>query len=1076
MCASFHPTSDLVLSASLDQCIRIWDISGLRKKAEKPKEDLASKLPQMGAEILGNTDATVKHVLEGHDRGVNWASFHKKFPLIVSGADDRQVKLWRMSDVKAWEIDTLRGHLGNVSCAIFHPREELIISNSEDKTIRVWDISKRSGVHTHKREHDRFWILAAHPELNSIAAGHDSGLMVFKLERERPAYFAHADTIFYVKDRQVKLFEFGKQRETPLMTISRQAVGRPRTLHYNPAENAILLYFQAEGGRYELYKMSKDAKPDAIIEPKKGRCLGAVFVGRNRYAVLETNNRLSIRSFENDSSKLVSIPSLNYNFIFPVGSNEVLLRTDEKVYLVDTYQQTVIAELSSPPVKYVFWTNDNSHVALISKHVLIIANRQLEQQCSIHEPIRIKSGAWDESGVFVYNTLNHIKYCLPNGDHGIIRTLEIPLYITKVHGDVIQCLDRDGQNKSIFVDSAEFAFKASLHKRDFAAVKQIIQASRISGNAIIGYLQKKGFPEVALHFVKDERTRFNLALQCGKIDIAKECAGAANDKECWERLGEEALKQGRLSIVEEAYQRTESFERLSFLYLITGQIDKLQQMLQIARSRGDVNSIFHNALYLGDVEERVKVLTESGQLPLAYLTAVSHNLSSHAEKLSAKLSELQQPQLAIPESGNPILFTPSVPLTSVGDWPLLNVTPDIFDTITVESQSGPSAGIRNATAGIEENSSLWNTDDLGLSDDLLAGGDLSGNISQLEQATGEVGSGWEEVEIVIPEEEIASAVNSSSGPAFIPPRSVPGREGRWVDRSHFPCHHAAAGNFESAMTLLHLQIGAVSFNAFKESFLNLWLSSHSSLSPGSLTPSLILALEQPTISDERRKIFPPASLTLAVLVETLKSAYAAFSKGALPQALEFFRSILVHIPLLYPLESELSEVQRLLTECREYILLIKIETARRASTDNPVRAAELAAYSTHCSLQPPHMIFPLQFAMSNTFKIENFIDAGMFAKKLLEKSPRQELAQQARQVHLTCEKKQTNKHNLAYDMRNPFVICGSTLTPIYRGTPFEQCPYCKTYYTTSQKGNLCQVCEISQIGITASGLFTQSSF
>ena len=42
----------------------------------------------------------VKHVLEGHDRGVNWANFHPSMPLIVSGADDRQIKLWRMNDNK----------------------------------------------------------------------------------------------------------------------------------------------------------------------------------------------------------------------------------------------------------------------------------------------------------------------------------------------------------------------------------------------------------------------------------------------------------------------------------------------------------------------------------------------------------------------------------------------------------------------------------------------------------------------------------------------------------------------------------------------------------------------------------------------------------------------------------------------------------------------------------------------------------------------------------------------------------------------------------------------------------------
>lgn len=51
----------------------------------------------MNADLFGGGDAVVKYVLEGHDRGVNWAAFHPTLPLIISGADDRQVKLWRMN-------------------------------------------------------------------------------------------------------------------------------------------------------------------------------------------------------------------------------------------------------------------------------------------------------------------------------------------------------------------------------------------------------------------------------------------------------------------------------------------------------------------------------------------------------------------------------------------------------------------------------------------------------------------------------------------------------------------------------------------------------------------------------------------------------------------------------------------------------------------------------------------------------------------------------------------------------------------------------------------------------------------
>ena len=51
---------------------------------------------------------------------------------------------------------------------------------------------------------------------------------------------------------------------------------------------------------------------------------------------------------------------------------------------------------------------------------------------------RVKSGTWDESGVFVYTTSNHIKYAITNGDHGIIRTLDLPVYLTKMRGNQVR--------------------------------------------------------------------------------------------------------------------------------------------------------------------------------------------------------------------------------------------------------------------------------------------------------------------------------------------------------------------------------------------------------------------------------------------------------------------------------------------------------------------------------------------------------------------------------------------------------------------------------------------------------------
>ncbi|RCN23767.1 WD domain, G-beta repeat protein, partial [Ancylostoma caninum] len=132
MCAQFHPSEDLVASASLDQTVRIWDISGLRKKqmpgggSAVPRSGTG---PQSQADLFGQPDVVVKHVLEGHDRGVNWVAFHHTMPILVSGSDDRQVKMWRYNESKAWEVDSCRGHYNNVSSVLFHPNAELILSN-----------------------------------------------------------------------------------------------------------------------------------------------------------------------------------------------------------------------------------------------------------------------------------------------------------------------------------------------------------------------------------------------------------------------------------------------------------------------------------------------------------------------------------------------------------------------------------------------------------------------------------------------------------------------------------------------------------------------------------------------------------------------------------------------------------------------------------------------------------------------------------------------------------------------------------------------------------------------------------
>ena len=82
----------------------------------------------------------------------------------------------------------------------------------------------------------------------------------------------------------------------------------------------------------------------------------------------------------------------------------------------------------------------------------------------------------------------------------------------------------------------------------------MVRHSRLCGKSIVAYLQSKGFPEVALHFVRDPKTRFKLALACGNIEAAMESAFSLEQstspaesnggRDIWGVLGSEALRQG----------------------------------------------------------------------------------------------------------------------------------------------------------------------------------------------------------------------------------------------------------------------------------------------------------------------------------------------------------------------------------------------------------------------------------------------------------------------------------------------------------------------------------------------------
>ena len=1180
MSASFHPTEDLIVSASLDQTVRVWDMTGLRKKQNGEGEaggfdSVSFSLGPDGgrsgssgehgqgglnvqAELFGTNDVVVKYVLEGHDRGVNWAAFHPTLPLIASAADDRQVKLWRMSDTKAWEVDTLRGHANNVSCCLFHPKQDLVVSDSEDRSIRVWDVSKRVGVQTFRREGDRFWILAAHRNQNLLAAGHDSGMIVFKvcwfvrsymifiwhentrnvvpqrddslnppmhilqLERERPASaLGPTDKLFYVRGRELFCHDYSRASNgatgvdvpvTSLRRVGQQAqtdgIGSaPRFLSYNqhnPSEGNVLVCSEVDGGCYELVTFSLTSSSGSVTDGKRGSCMGpACFIGRNRFAVLDRSTRqIVVKNLNNETTKRVQPPVLTVDGMFDGGaSGRLILRADDRCILFEVQSRRVLNEITAPKMKNIVWSPDGSKCAILCKFGVIIADRQLEQLCCITDTVRIKSGAWDASPtggtaneIFVYTTLHHVKYCLATGDTGTIRTLDAPIYAQMIVKDQLFCLDREARARVVGIDTTEARFKLALSKKKYGQVMQMVKHSRLCGRAIVAYLQSKGFPEVALHFVREPKTRFRLALACGNIDAAIECAltleqQSEGGREVWGQLGSEALRQGNHQVVEMSYQRTKDFDRLSFLYLITGDTEKLRKMLKISNMRGDIMGRYHNALFLGNADERVKVLEESGNMPLAYISAKLHGLVEAAERIQIAIETnggsveglLEKVDTADRKAG--CLLQPPTPIIKETNWPTKAVektTLEDFEAAgdVVEEEVHNNDNIDAGEVwddgfddGPKVSALAASMDDLDLGDDDL--GDWDDDLDLGDDMA-------DEPEVVV--DEMAGVSDMGEGTGFACPEGGRPAAACWSTNSSHAAVHIAAGGTAKAMQLLNRQIAVSDFDVLKSAMVGAYIGSMMSMpgAPGSCSMTVPL-LANDASGHPGSESLPRTSLKMKKLVAGIRTGYRQFQGGKFNDAKATFISVLIDIPLVVTdNRNEANEVKEMLEICREYITSIRIKSAISENISNPARCTELSAYFTHCNLQPAHLLLALRSAMGTAFKYKNFISAASFARRLLElpdmSSERNaDLRVKATKVLQKSESMARNEHDLNYNESATFKIDCKSFIPIYSGDSAIKCSYCGSEYSDpAMKNQVCLTCTFCTVGVQTIGLVTGS--
>ncbi|KIN98191.1 hypothetical protein M404DRAFT_1005561 [Pisolithus tinctorius Marx 270] len=128
--------------------------------------------------------AAAKQALQGHTSLVNSVAFSPDGKTIVSGSDDKIVRIWNAGTGEQMG-GPLQGHMSWVQSVAFSPDGGRVASGSDDKTVRVWDVEKGMQIGGPLQGHTD-WVqsVAFSPDSKRVVSGsYDNTVRVWDVER-----------------------------------------------------------------------------------------------------------------------------------------------------------------------------------------------------------------------------------------------------------------------------------------------------------------------------------------------------------------------------------------------------------------------------------------------------------------------------------------------------------------------------------------------------------------------------------------------------------------------------------------------------------------------------------------------------------------------------------------------------------------------------------------------------------------------------------------------------------------------------------------------------------------------------
>ncbi|XP_018492767.2 coatomer subunit beta'-3 isoform X1 [Raphanus sativus] len=667
-CVAVHPTLPYVLSSSDDMLIKLWDWENgwactqifeghshyVMQVVFNPKDTNTFASASLDRSIkiwnLGSPDPNF--TLDAHQKGVNCVDYFTggDKPYLITGSDDHTAKVWDYQTKSC--VQTLEGHTHNVSAVCFHPELPIILTGSEDGTVRIWHATTYRLENTLNYALERVWAIGYIKSSRRVVIGYDEGTIMVKIGREVPvASMDSSGKIIWAKHNEIQtanIKSIGSSYEVTdgeRLPLAVKDLGTcdlyPQSLKHNPNGRFVVV---CGDGEYIIYTAL------AWRNRSFGSGLEFVWSSEGECAVRESSSKIKI--FNKNFQERKSIrPTFSAEKIF--GGSLLAMCSNDFICFYDWAECRLIQRIDVT-VKNLYWAESGDLVAIASDTSFYILkyNRDLVSSYFatgrptdeegvedafevLHEnDERVRTGIW-VGDCFIYNnSSSKLNYCV-GGEVTTMYHLDRPMYLLGYIANQgrVYLVDKEFNVIGYTLLLSLIEYKTLVMRGDLDKANEILPTiPKEQHNNIAHFLESRGMIEDALEIATDPDYRFELAIQLGRLQIAKEIAEEVQSESKWKQLGDLAMSSGKLQLAEDCMKYATDLSGLLLLYSSLGDAEGMSKLASLAKEQGKNNVAFLCLFMLGRLEDCLQLLVESNRIPEAALMARSY--------LPSKVSEI----------------------------------------------------------------------------------------------------------------------------------------------------------------------------------------------------------------------------------------------------------------------------------------------------------------------------------------------------------------------------------------------------------------------------------------------------